>query len=71
MASGGGSLVVEERLDHSGSRTYRVHWAGTHTSNGPSDCGAMADLVVSGPDLQLLTNAVGGPGVEHEGFPDY
>jgi hypothetical protein len=70
MASGGGSLVVEQRLDHPGSRTYRVHWAGAHTSN-VGDCGGTADLVVSGPDLQLLTNAVGGPGVEHEGFPDY
>jgi hypothetical protein len=71
MASGGGSLVVEQRLDHPGSRTFRVHWAGAHTGNGASDCGGAADLVVSGPDLQLLTNAVGGPGVEHEGFPDY
>lgn|SRR5579872_5760831 len=69
MASGGGSLVVEERLDH--PRAYRVHWAGTRTSADAGNCGATADLVVSGGDLQLLSNAVGGPGVEHDGFFDY
>ncbi len=68
MTSGGGSLVVEQRLEH---RAYRVHWAGTRTSADTGNCGATADLVVSGGDLQLLINAVGGPGVEHDGFFDY
>ena len=69
MASGGGSLVVEERL--AALRAYRVHWAGAHTSNGASDCGSSTDLVMSGLDLQLLTNAVGGAGVEHKTFPSF
>ena len=63
MASVGGSLVVEERF--AGKRMYRVHWAGQHTTNGEYDCGAVADLLVSRSDLQLLINAVGGPGVQH------
>jgi hypothetical protein len=66
MASGGGSLVVEQRLDS--KRLYRVHWAGQHTSTGATDCGDTADLLVSRVDLQLLTNAVGGAGVEHHAF---
>jgi hypothetical protein len=66
MASGGGSLVVEQRLD--GKRVYRVHWAGWRTAYDASDCGPAADLLVSRADLQLLTNAVGGPGVEHGTF---
>jgi hypothetical protein len=45
-----------------------VHWAGTHTSEGADDCGSKADLTISGSDLQLLTNAVGGAGVEHRSF---
>jgi hypothetical protein len=66
MASGGGSLVVEQRLD--GRRVYRVHWAGRRTAYDGDDCGEAADLLVSRADLQLLTNAVGGPGVEHGTF---
>ena len=66
MASAGGSLVVEQRTNN--SRTYLVHWAGRNTSDPDSDCGAAADLLVSRGDLQLLSNAVGGPGVEHRAF---
>jgi hypothetical protein len=69
MGSGGGSLVVEERLDH--PRAFRVHWAGGRTTAGGGDCGATADLIVSGPDLQLLTNAVGGAGVERRAFGNF
>ena len=69
MASGGGSLVVEQRF--AGSRLYRVHWAGQRTSNDASDCGSAADLLVSRLDLQLMTNAVGGAGVEHRAFIDF
>jgi hypothetical protein len=68
MASAGGSLVVEERF--AGKRMYRVHWAGQHTSSGETDCGAVADLLVARSDLQLLSNAVGGPGVEHKPLGD-
>ena len=68
MASGGGRLVVERRTDN--SRTYLVHWAGRKTSHPDSDCGTTADLLVSRGDLQLLSNAVGGPGVQHRAFGD-
>ena len=69
MTSGGGSLVVEQRLQS--PRAYRVHWAGARTSDGTSDCGRGADLIVPGADLQLLTNAVGGAGVEHRFFAGF
>jgi hypothetical protein len=69
MAARGGSLVVEGRFTR--PRTFRVHWAGGPTSTGNTDCGASADLVVTGTDLQLLSNAVGGPGVEHSSFPRF
>jgi hypothetical protein len=66
MTSRGGSLVVEERLDETSS--YRVHWAGGPTSDGVTDCGGSADLVLGRMELQLLSNAVGGPGIEHHTF---
>jgi hypothetical protein len=66
MAAHGGSLVVEERFTK--PRSFLVHWAGGSTSTGRSDCGSSADLVVSRADLQLLSNAVGGPGVERSTF---
>lgn len=66
MAAGGGSLVVEQRSKE--ARLYRVHWAGHQTSEPATDCGADADLLLSVNDLQLLSNAVGGPGVEHTAF---
>jgi hypothetical protein len=69
MAAEGGSLVVEQRLQS--SRTFQVHWAGTRTSTGGSDCGGSADLVVSNADLQLLSNVVGGPGVEPHRLSDF
>ena len=68
MAAGGGSLVVEERF-HS-PRRFRVHWAGERTSQAGADCGRSAELEVTGGDLQLLSNAVGGPGVNPK-FPDW
>lgn len=66
MASGGGSLVVEQRYDS--QREYRVHWAGARTSSDANDCGSAADLLIQRTDLQLLSNAVGGPGVERNRF---
>jgi hypothetical protein len=67
MASEGGSLVVEERVQ--APRAFHVHWAGGRTSDSGPDCGGDAQLVVTGADLQLLANAVGGAGVEHKAFP--
>lgn len=58
MARNGGSLVIESKsLVKS---VYQVHWAGTHTSNGPQDCGRTANLSISQMDMESLVNAVGG-----------
>jgi hypothetical protein len=67
MASQGGSIVVEQRLWT--PPTFQVHSAGGHTSDAGADCGSYAALLVAGSDLQLLTNVVGGAGVEHKAFP--
>jgi hypothetical protein len=69
MAADGGSLVVEQRFQT--PRAFQVHWAGGRTSAPGSDCGTNAELIVPGEDLQLLTNAVGGAGVEHKIFPEF
>jgi len=66
MTASGGSLVVEQRSED--GRVYRAHWAGGPTSTGAADCGQSADLALARIDLQLLSNAVGGPGVEHSLF---
>jgi hypothetical protein len=66
MATAGGSLVVEQRLDNASA--YRVHWAGGPTSEGVTNCGGSVDLTMSREELQLLSNAVGGPGIEHSAF---
>jgi hypothetical protein len=65
MASQGGSIVVEQRSPP----TFQVHWAGGRTSDAGADCGSDAALLVASSDLQLLTNVVGGAGVEHKAFP--
>ena len=65
MAANGGSLMVEARQDTS-PPLYQLHWAGTKTENGPSDCGASADLRVTRTDLQKLANAAGGFGVGNQ-----
>lgn len=65
MSIAGGSLVVEARRETS-PPLYRLHWAGTRTDDGPSDCGAAADLTLTRTDLQKLANAAGGFGL-HEG----
>jgi len=66
MATAGGSLVVEQRLDNASA--YRVHWAGGPTSDGVTNCGSSVDVTMSREELQLLSNAVGGPGIEHSAF---
>lgn len=66
MARGGGSFVIIARPpDAHGS--YLIHWAGSHTSNGASDCGDSADLLVSKSDLLGLAGAAGGFGVHRGG----
>jgi hypothetical protein len=59
MGADGGSLIVEER-QLSSPPVYRVHWAGKHTSNGVTDCGAAADLELSRSELMRLADVAGG-----------
>ena len=61
MHAGGGSVVMRSREPRAGFG-YRVHWAGTHSSNDGADCGASADLLVSREDIELLAMAAGGFG---------
>jgi hypothetical protein len=57
----GGSFVVESATLRPGF-SYRVHWAGTHTSTAPTDCGNSADLLLTADGLTLLSIAAGGWG---------
>jgi hypothetical protein len=63
----GGSLIVENQLGT--GRTFRVHWAGPHSSAGTADCGAQADLIVEKHDLDILALAAGGYGVGRHHTP--
>jgi hypothetical protein len=62
MVRDGGSLVIVAR-EPSSDGSYLIHWAGSHTSSGASDCGSSADLLVSKRDLLGLAGTVGGFGV--------
>jgi hypothetical protein len=63
IAQEGGSLVVEATRI-ADPTSYVVHWAGAHTSIGPSDCGPGADLLLSENALQHLAQVAGGFGVD-------
>ncbi len=68
MAQQGGSLVVE--AEQAAARpSYVVHWAGAHTSIGPSDCGPAADLLITQKALQHLSQVAGGFGVDQAQDP--
>jgi hypothetical protein len=67
MAEGGGSIVVEGWQGRP-SLLYRVHWAGSKTALANSNCGGLADLLISRADLQKLANAAGGFGVDDKRF---
>jgi hypothetical protein len=62
VTQSGGSLVIEAKLASEG-RSYRLHWAGDHTSTGSSDCGSSADLIIDPENLEMLANAAGGYGI--------
>jgi hypothetical protein len=66
MVRGGGSLMIVARQPASDG-SYLIHWAGSHTSNGASDCGSSADLLVSKRDLLGLTGIAGGFGLHPGG----
>lgn len=61
MRESGGSLIVEQRWPGE-NPLYRVHWSGLRTSGDARNCGADADLLLRGSDLQVLATAVGGFG---------
>lgn len=62
MHANGGSLIIEAR-EPGASFGYRVHWAGSRSSNDGADCGASADLLVNVQDIEVLAMAAGGYGV--------
>jgi hypothetical protein len=62
MQKSGGSLIVDQR-DTGPTRRYRAHWAGPRTSDGASDCGIDAELILTGSDLAALAAAAGGLGL--------
>jgi len=67
MERDGGSVVVVARQSAQDG-SYLIHWAGQHTSNGATDCGGSADLLVSKRDLLGLVGAAGGFGVHPTAF---
>jgi hypothetical protein len=58
MLASGGSLVIEAVWPKP-NPSYRVHWAGTRTSDGRTDCGAQAEFLLSQPDIVALHLAAG------------
>jgi hypothetical protein len=62
MHANGGSVVIEAREPRTGF-SYRVHWAGSHSSNDATDCGSSVDLLVNLEDVEVLAMAAGGYGV--------
>ena len=64
----GGSLVVETEIGADASN-FRVHWAGTRTSNDTANCGGSADLIIDRRDLDILALTAGGYGVGPKHMP--
>ena len=60
MLASGGSLLIDA-IPFDPRRRVRVHWIGTHTSDGVNDCGTAADLLVTREDIASLTVAASGP----------
>jgi hypothetical protein len=64
----GGSMVLETQLSVQGNN-FRVHWAGTRTSDDPGNCGSDADLILDRLDLEILSLAAGGYGMHPTAEP--
>jgi len=57
----GGSLLVLERI-RADRLSFRLHWTGPRTAEGPDDCGTATDLWLDKRDVTALVNAAGGYG---------
>jgi hypothetical protein len=57
-----GSLIVAAAIGGS-PPSFRLHWAGRHSSLGAGDCGTTADIVASDRVMAALLVATGGVGV--------
>ena len=68
LVHAGGSLVVEAQTADS-AISYRVHWAGEHTSADSGNCGSDTDLIIDHHDLDVLALAAGGFGVGFRRIP--
>jgi hypothetical protein len=64
----GGSLVVEGEMTGAAG-SFRVHWAGPRTAADTGNCGDHADLVLDGPELDLLALGAGGYGAAQKRMP--
>ncbi len=60
LASGGSLLIDATPFDP--TRPVRAHWIGARTSDGATDCGTAADLLLSRSDIGALTFAANGAG---------
>jgi hypothetical protein len=63
MQRSGGSLMIEA-MQFKPDRRFRVHWAGSRTSDGQEDCGGSADLLLNHFQITTLVFAAGGTGVK-------
>ena len=68
MHHDGGSLIIEARQVKMPG-VMQVHWAGRHSSDSNTDCGATADLLLGPDDLEVLAIAAGGYGVALQKTP--
>lgn len=56
-----GSLVVD-RTTNTAPLSFRLHWAGRHSSLGATDCGPTADITATDRVMAALLVATGGVG---------
>ena len=61
LQASGGSLLIET-VPSDPNRRLRVHWIGARSSDGGTDCGIGADLLLSRTDIAALNLAAGKPG---------
>jgi hypothetical protein len=64
----GGSLMIESQVAAATS-SFRVHWAGERTSADNANCGAQADLILDGQELDILALSAGGYGAGTKHLP--